>query len=72
MDGKIVAFRTDASSKTGTGHSTRCQTLAQERYATMTRVYVCTEHTQEIGENSFVALEPIFAFIRECDEGRYV
>ncbi|MDR0701102.1 MAG: aminotransferase class III-fold pyridoxal phosphate-dependent enzyme [Azoarcus sp.] len=33
-------------------------------------VYVCTEHTPEIVEAYLIALDPVFARIRECEEGR--
>lgn len=33
-------------------------------------VYVCTEHTPEIISHYFNELEPIFATIKECEEGR--
>jgi len=35
-------------------------------------VYVCTEHTTEIVEAFFSELDPVFALIRECEEGRDV
>lgn len=35
-------------------------------------VYTCTEHTPEIVDGYFAALEPIFATIRECEDGRDV
>ena len=33
-------------------------------------VYVCTEHTPAIIDDYFATLEPIFALIRECEDGR--
>lgn len=33
-------------------------------------VYACTEHTPEIVDAYFAALDPIFALIRECEDGR--
>lgn len=35
-------------------------------------VYVCTEHTKEIIDSYFYALEPIFQLIAECESGRNV
>jgi glutamate-1-semialdehyde 2,1-aminomutase len=35
-------------------------------------VYVCTEHTPEIVSGFFEVLDPIFALIKECEEGRDV
>ena len=39
--------------------------------ATMT-VYVCTEHTPEILDQYFVALDPVFGLIKECEDGRAI
>jgi glutamate-1-semialdehyde 2,1-aminomutase len=33
---------------------------------------VCTEHTPEVIDRYFEALDPIFALIRECEQGRDV
>lgn len=35
-------------------------------------VYVCTEHTPEIVDAYFAALDPVFTLIRECEDGRDV
>lgn len=35
-------------------------------------VYVCTEHTPDVVDAYFDALDPIFALIRECEDGREV
>ena len=35
-------------------------------------VYVCIEHTPEVVDGFFAALNPIFALIKECEEGRNV
>ncbi len=35
-------------------------------------VYVCTQHTPEMVEHYFHALEPVFGLIRECEDGRNV
>jgi glutamate-1-semialdehyde 2,1-aminomutase len=32
-------------------------------------VYVCTEHTPEIVDRYFEALDPVFALIKECQDG---
>jgi hypothetical protein len=32
-------------------------------------VYACTEHTQELVDGYFAELDPIFATIKECEEG---
>ena len=33
-------------------------------------VYVCTAHTPEIVATYLNALDPVFALIRECEDGR--
>jgi glutamate-1-semialdehyde 2,1-aminomutase len=48
------------------------QEMLAKGYLAATSVYVCTEHTPEIVANYFEALEPIFALIKECEEGRDV
>ena len=35
-------------------------------------VYVCTDHTPDVVARYFEALDPIFALIRECEDGRDV
>jgi hypothetical protein len=35
-------------------------------------LYVCTEHTPEVVDAYFNALDPIFALIKQCEEGRDV
>ena len=41
-------------------------------YLASTSVYSCTEHTENIVAGYFEALEPIYALIKECEEGRDV
>lgn len=48
------------------------QEMLLKGYLAGTSVYVCTEHTPEIVNNYFDTLEPIFALIKECEEGRDV
>ncbi|TCV84259.1 aminotransferase class III-fold pyridoxal phosphate-dependent enzyme [Sulfurirhabdus autotrophica] len=48
------------------------QEMLAKGYLAATSVYVCTEHTPEVVSNYFEALAPIFALIRECEEGRDV
>jgi glutamate-1-semialdehyde 2,1-aminomutase len=48
------------------------QEMLAKGYLSATSVYVCTEHTPEIISNYFQVLEPIFAIIKECEEGRDV
>jgi glutamate-1-semialdehyde 2,1-aminomutase len=35
-------------------------------------VYVCTEHTPAVVDAYFSGLDPVFALIRECEDGREI
>ena len=48
------------------------QEMLLKGYLAGTSVYVCTEHTPQIVEAYFEALDPVFALIRECEDGRDV
>jgi glutamate-1-semialdehyde 2,1-aminomutase len=48
------------------------QEMLAKGYLAGTSVYTCTAHTPEIVDGYFEALEPIFATIRECEDGRDV
>jgi glutamate-1-semialdehyde 2,1-aminomutase len=48
------------------------QEMLGKGYLAATSVYVCTEHTADIVDGYFDALEPVFALIRECEDGRPV
>lgn len=48
------------------------QEMLAAGYLAATSVYTCTEHTPEIVDGYFAALEPIFDTIRECEDGRDV
>ncbi len=48
------------------------QEMLKKGYLASNAVYVCTEHTPEILDGYFENLEPIFALIKECEEGRNV
>jgi glutamate-1-semialdehyde 2,1-aminomutase len=48
------------------------QEMLAKGYLAGTSVYVCTEHTPEIVEAYFAALDPVFHLIRQCEEGRDV
>ena len=48
------------------------QEMLSKGYLAGTSVYVCTEHTPELVSDFFVALDPVFALIKECEEGRDV
>jgi glutamate-1-semialdehyde 2,1-aminomutase len=48
------------------------QEMLEKGYLAGNSVYVCTEHTPEVVEAYFAALDPIFGLIRECEDGRDV
>jgi glutamate-1-semialdehyde 2,1-aminomutase len=48
------------------------QEMLAKGYLAGTSVYVCTEHTPEVVDRYFSALEPIFELIKQCEEGRDV
>jgi glutamate-1-semialdehyde 2,1-aminomutase len=48
------------------------QEMLAKGYLAGTGVYVCTEHTPQIVDDYFTALDPIFRLIKECEDGRDV
>jgi glutamate-1-semialdehyde 2,1-aminomutase len=48
------------------------QEMLAKGYLASNSVYVCTEHSQEVISGYFDALDPLFAIIKECEEGRDV
>ena len=48
------------------------QEMLAKGYLAGNSVYVCTEHTPEIVNGFFEALDPVFGLIKECEEGRDV
>ena len=48
------------------------QEMLAKGYLASNSVYVCTEHTSNVLDGYFHALEPVFALIRECEDGRDV
>ena len=48
------------------------QEMLAEGYLAGNSVYVCTEHTPEVVETFFNELDPVFALIKECEDGRDV
>lgn len=48
------------------------QEMLHKGYLAGNSVYVCTEHTQEVVNGFFEALDPVFALIKECEDGRDV
>jgi glutamate-1-semialdehyde 2,1-aminomutase len=45
------------------------QEMLKKGYLASNSVYACTEHTQELVDGYFVELDPIFATIKECENG---
>ena len=48
------------------------QEMLYKGYLAGTSVYVCTEHTPEVVANFFETLDPVFALVKECEDGRDV
>ncbi|MAS82506.1 MAG: glutamate-1-semialdehyde aminotransferase [Legionellales bacterium] len=48
------------------------QEMLKKEFLATSTIYVCTEHTPDLVDQYFTALDPIFALIKECEEGRKV
>lgn len=48
------------------------QEMLAKGFLASTAVYVCTEHTPGVIDSYFEALDPVFALIKQCEEGRDV
>jgi glutamate-1-semialdehyde 2,1-aminomutase len=48
------------------------QEMLSKGYLAATGIYVCTDHTPEVIDSYFAALEPIFRLIKDCEDGRDV
>ena len=48
------------------------QEMLAKGYLAGTSVYTCIEHTPQVVDDYFHALEPVFSLIRECEDGRDV
>jgi len=48
------------------------QEMLAKGYLAGTSVYVCTEHTPDVMNRFFEELDPVFALIKECEDGRDV
>lgn len=48
------------------------QEMLAKGYLAATSVYTCIDHTAEVVDSYFHALDPIFALLRECEDGRDV
>ena len=53
-------------------HTLLTQEMLSKGYLAANSVYVCTEHTNEIVDGYFEALDPVFSLIRDCENGRNV
>jgi glutamate-1-semialdehyde 2,1-aminomutase len=48
------------------------QEMLAKGYLAGNSVYVCTEHTEEVVDRYFEALDPLFGLVKECEDGRDV
>ena len=48
------------------------QEMLKKGFLASSSVYVCTEHTLDLVDQYFTTLDPIFALIKECEDGRKV
>jgi len=48
------------------------QEMLKKGFLAANAVYVCTEHTPEIVDQYFEAIDPLFALIKDCQSGRSV
>ena len=46
------------------------QEMLVQGYLAANSVYVCTDHTEEVVDSYFNALDPVFGLIRQCEDGR--
>jgi len=46
------------------------QEMLAKGYLAGTGVFVCTDHTPAVVDRYFEVLDPVFALIRECEQGR--
>jgi glutamate-1-semialdehyde 2,1-aminomutase len=48
------------------------QEMLAKGYLAGTSVFVCTQHTPQVVDEYFGALDPVFALVKQCEEGRDV
>jgi glutamate-1-semialdehyde 2,1-aminomutase len=48
------------------------QEMLKQGFLASTSVYVCTEHSTDVVDQYFEAVDPVFGLIRECEDGRSV
>lgn len=48
------------------------QEMLKKGYLASNSVYVCIDHTADVVDGYFESLDPIFALVRECEDGRDV
>ena len=46
--------------------------MLKKGYLASNSVYVCIDHTADVVDGYFESLDPIFALVRECEDGRDV
>jgi glutamate-1-semialdehyde 2,1-aminomutase len=46
------------------------QEMLKKGFLASTSVYVCTEHSADVVDRYFEAVDPVFGLIRECEDGR--
>ena len=46
--------------------------MLKKNYLATNSVYVCTEHTDEIIDEYFELIEPVFITISECENGKNI
>ena len=48
------------------------QEVLNEWFLATNLMFICTEHLPEVLDGYFEALDPVFEFIRQCDDGKDV
>ena len=48
------------------------QEVLNERFLATDLMFICTEHSPEVLDGYFEALDPVFALIRQCEDGKDV
>ena len=48
------------------------QEVLNERFLATDLMFICSEHLPEVLERYFEALDPVFALMRQCEDGKEV
>ena len=48
------------------------QEVLNERFLATNLMFICTEHLPEVLDRYFEALDPVFALMRQCEDGKDV